>query len=340
MLEDALYQHLRVSNPFPRGVGYESGGHFRRPMVKDMETLIRMVKLYGESGFYINIFSKEQMDKKIIDTIWLDVDGNKGDKPDMASEHAYMKLIEVKDVLKAYHPRYYYSGVGFHIWLDIEPIPIKHYYSLIAKFLDNHNLLNGSETSLIDRQTIDFNRVSRCLYTKNLKSGLYCIPIYPEWDLKYIKKLANNPSMATLADNDAEHYRSKNKNLRKELIEINENIKEVVNVPYKNGYRIIKSQIDYPPCIQKYLTDLLTTGELDHLARLQLSIFLLKLGKDKTYIKDLFKKAKDYKASKTDYQLDYIKRRELKCYCCNKMRDMKLCPTKICPFYPSLNLWI
>ena len=325
MLEQILKSHLRIENPFPRRVGYESNSHFIRPLVKNIDVFMRIFDLYKDKDFYTNIFSEEQKQNKTIDTIWLDIDINKGDKN---SENAYNKYLEVYDKIKQFEPRSLYSGRGFHINADFEPIKIKHYYPMVVSFLDKHKILD-----LIDKQTIELNRVSRVPYTKNTKTGLYCVPINNGDSLKEVIEYAKNPIPLR------EIKFKQNHSLREELIEINKNIKEYVVAPFKNGYRVIKSEKDYPPCIVKFLKDI-ETGGLEHIARLQLAMFLIKMEKDDNYISKIFKKTKDYNDRQTQYQLGYIRNRGLKLYGCEKMRTFKLCPTMVCPFYPSCNFYL
>ena len=98
-----------------------------------------------------------------------------------------------------------------------------------------------------------------------------------------------------------------------------------------------------PMCIREGIMRLKYLGELDHYWRLALAMFLLRArGYDDTL--KVLKYASDYNDYKTKYQLDYIIRRKLNVYGCDKLRDMGICPykdnPKKCPFYPSMNLWL
>lgn len=87
------------------------------------------------------------------------------------------------------------------------------------------------------------------------------------------------------------------------------------------------------------MKELENTGELDHIQRLQMANFLLRVwGYEKTF--NYFKKyAKDFNEQYTEYQLKYILKRNLKLYRCRRMMEMGFCPEK-CKYFPTLNKYV
>lgn len=287
---------------------------------------------------YLSVFSMYQIRRRLFDTIFIDIDPDDGlTYPKEKFLSAYEKFYEVKTILDdaGYVYRTYFSGSGFHIYIDFDIVRLEHYRDVVRDFLAELGIIKYVDTHVVG----DMMRMARFPLTKNSKTGLYMKRIDPEWSINEIWQYVNDGDAYV----DIELTRN-NKDIVSKLLEMDKNY-----VDRYSHHRIHDDYIEHwdlssmPMCMREGIMRLKYLGELDHYWRLALATFLLRARGYEDTLK-LMAYASDYNERKTKYQLDYIVRRRLKVYSCDKMIDMGICPykdnPKRCPFYPSLNSWL
>lgn len=286
---------------------------------------------------YMSVFSLWQRRMNYYDVIFIDVDGDNGE--------SYWKFREVKSRLEDYGVDLsviYFSGRGFHIYLWFDGFVFNDYGRTVRKFVDMVDI-----SDLVDMHVIgDVSRMARMPHTYNMKSGLWVMKINPDWvwveikgkskmheeyDVKWKK---NNKLGKFLRELDEKNVNSVRSNFEWNFEGVENNL-SIVDEYFSNGG-------EFPECIKSWMKELVETGELDHVQRYNMALFLLHVwGYDKTL--EFFRKyAADFKERYTKYQLEYMIKRKLKMYKCERLKKNGLCPIKkgVCPFYPTLNAWV
>ena len=327
-----LKNYLRSTNKlFPRDIMHLKQNEAIRIKTKGLDELIDFSNIFVKDC-YVSVFSDWQIANKVFDTIFLDIDGE-------TSEESFEKYEKIKQKISGYSSRCYFSGRGFHVFLDMEPLVFKDFCGTVRQWVFNQGL-----DRLVDKKVIDVRRVSRLPFNINSKTGMFCIPVSKDDVLKEIIRRAKigqggEGKELKLADNDS---------LRRQLEFIDRNRKSFtgssgsskvdVEGYFKGNMEISKM----PPCIQNMIKIAVRTGELDHEERLTLGIFLTKLWgieKIKKFFKNIFR---DYNESITSYQLLYLKRKNYNVFKCERIRQMteKYCQfnkAEECCFAPSIN---
>ena len=283
---------------------------YKRVSVIDIFDVINRVEESKYIDCYLTIFSDWQRKNRIFDTIFLDVDGG--------TEY-YEKIIKG---LEGFKLRKYYSGRGYHIFLDFEPQKFYNYREVVRKFIEDCGLKN-----YVDMQCLgDISRYSRLPNTVNSKTDGMMIPLNSE----EIEDSINSNLNPILEFYDGEF---------KDTIQDDMPERELLLREYfinNNGFSSL------PMCIQELIKTVVEVGYLPHTHRLHLATFLLKVWRYDT-VKQLFSLLEDYDEDKTDYQLTYIVERNLMPYKCSNAKALGFCPFEKmwrCPFYPSLHRWI
>ncbi|VVC02034.1 DNA primase large subunit PriL [uncultured archaeon] len=93
-------------------------------------------------------------------------------------------------------------------------------------------------------------------------------------------------------------------------------------------------QTDFPPCIQKLLSDLSHSVNVPHLGRLALAIYLIKAGLDDEKICALFSRAPAYDADTTKYQVQYTRKKAYSMPSCTTMDSWGVCIAQCRCFNP------
>ncbi|VVB56670.1 Eukaryotic and archaeal DNA primase, large subunit [uncultured archaeon] len=82
---------------------------------------------------------------------------------------------------------------------------------------------------------------------------------------------------------------------------------------------------DFPPCINKLITDLRASINVPHLGRVALAVYLIKAGLPDEQICALFASAPDYNADTTRYQVEYARKKGYSMASCSTMDSWGLC---------------
>ena len=313
-------------------------GDVKKPFPREFSLSRRVVYDYSavkENGVdeYMSIFSLWQRRLGWYDVILIDIDG----------EDAYWKYKEVrKMVLGSYgiEPSVvYFSGRGFHLYFWFDGFVFNDYGETIRKFVKIIGL-----NEFVDNHVVgDKSRMARIPHTYNSKSGLWVMKVNPSWvwaEIKGKSRMHDEYDVAWV----------KNEELSKILLELDDGF-EGKKYDYEfDGEEVNNSIVDeyfvngdkFPPCVESWKKEIEKTGELDHIERLNLAIFLLHVWGYKKTLEYFRKYASDFKEQYTVYQLRYIMKRKLKMHSCNRLKEFGLCPMegRNCPFYPTLNAWV
>jgi DNA primase large subunit len=81
----------------------------------------------------------------------------------------------------------------------------------------------------------------------------------------------------------------------------------------------------FPPCIREIMTKAEEGQNLNHIERLYLVFFLHALNFPKETIIDLFKGLPDFDQKKTEYQVEFAKKKGYTPHSCNTLKSLNLC---------------
>jgi len=262
---------------------------------------------------YVSVFTDYQIWMGIYDTVLLDIDGD--------VEDPYSDMRTVYSILKnnLLDGRVYYTGRGYHIYIDFMPIRIDRYSDRVRRWAEELGILK-----YVDRKVLgDIRRMARVPLTKNTKTGRWMVEIDPEMDEKEI--IENSEAGVEV--------------VRRELkpTDLGERL---LLVDVNGGRRITPRALmkvkdgKYPPCIEQALMKLKVSGELDHAERLHLANYLLRVMSVDEVV-DVFRYAKDFSERYTRYQLEWFLRNNYKPYSCARAIQMGICPC-MCKYYPNV----
>ncbi|MCX8163052.1 MAG: hypothetical protein N3D10_00670 [Candidatus Micrarchaeota archaeon] len=86
----------------------------------------------------------------------------------------------------------------------------------------------------------------------------------------------------------------------------------------------INSQ-DFPPCIKKLIAQLSSSINVSHYGRVALAIYLIKAGYSNEQIQKIFSFAPDYNFETTNYQIEFIRKKNYNMFSCATMDSLGLC---------------
>lgn len=296
--------------------------------------LEKFVQLYdGKKNIYNSVYrynGEPNANNAIIDKIFLDFDY---DDDLIFLSHVRKVAQYLKDLNVQYYIRF--SGRGFHIFVLIKPA-LKNSKTAIRNWVDE---LHKKTKTTSDMSVVgDTRRVSRTLYTKNLKTKLYCIPLqYADlMTLSYyeICNMAKNPQKNIINNIYNCYYTIYDFINGNDLLdlsgyfEIESEIKQQIPIKISD----IKVDVDFPPCIKK----LLQTSTLGWNERRELIIYLRDDGYGYDEIVSLLKKTltpeKFYHCVYEEHQVDYLLGREdILFSSCKTQKLNHICASDNCP---------
>jgi len=325
---DVWKYHLRPWSGltvFPRAVAFPS-----RTYLLSWSMYFKVAEVWVDRGLFVGVYSEPQVESKMFDTIFLDIDSYDG----LRSSYSVMRKVVSALENEGIEPRVYFSGrKGFHVWIDFPPAHVYNFKLAcrrLVRFLLGKELYGALDSVILGI----VRQVSRVPFTRHVESGLYCIPVDPEWVLKEILTFASKPN-----ELPKEVLRYKVSREVKKMLE--EDRYFYFTVTYDSAPRCTfprEEPSKEPPCITMYMDMLEKTGELPHWARLQLAIYLLRRGWTYDDIVNVFRKARDFNRRKTEYQVRYADKKGLNMLRCSRVMELGLCPGR-CEYYPSLNLY-
>lgn len=339
----AEYIHWFRGNPeFPRAV-LELPNY--RYTVNDEIEFIGYIEGQEGKDCYTQVFSKRQFENNEFDTIYFDVDEHDESLPYRATienAHSKFKHVYEKIVQSGVVPsRCYFTGRGFSIYLDFIELKFNNrdeYKNAVKQYINYIKIADLLDNSVIG----DSNRVARVPGTLNSKTNnMYCIRIDPSWPIDLI------------LENSSKNIHYKQGFCRD--IELGRKLKEILvlgncDCGIKCEDDIIRKPIfgelteykDLPQCMKNFYNEIVYEGELDHYERVNFAIFFMKAwGFERT--KQLISNANDYKEGMTEYQLNYLKNRNMNMYSCKRLQTEGMCPfanMKDCPCYNKSSGWL
>ncbi len=311
VIREEVFAHWSRGNEYPRELGLS------REYISSYTDLKAKWKDVDE---YASIFSLKQIFYEEYDTIFFDIDGKSG-----GISESYDKYKKVMNEIGDYVTRIYYSGVGIHLYIDLENkiVGRENYKNICEQFINDHNLM-----PYIDRgRTGNARQIARLPESVNSRSGYMMILVERDDDMTRMR------FKSTVGQSKYEDKVDRVK------LEIKSTAQPIVKKTFEDD-ETYNWRGAYPACIvnaEKYLEEL---GELNHEERIHLATFLLNIGREDE-LREYLKKANDYKESLTNYQINYLKERHMKSYTCANI-PTDLCPflgnKRLCLFYPSVNV--
>lgn len=181
-----MFEALEVTagNLFPRGFGTPfrcdyDGVYY---IVNDIFDLLKYIKSNNARSCYMTVYAFRQYDQTIrdkstaiIDTIPFDFDDKEHPENALADLNKLLGWCRRHNIT----PRTNYSGSkGFHAFIDIQPVTLKHPAETIKMFVEDMQSMANFKT--IDMVVPgDLDRIIRIPNTKHGTTGRYCIPIDP-----------------------------------------------------------------------------------------------------------------------------------------------------------------
>lgn len=197
----AWLNHLGVDSNFPRDMGFPE-----RRKVFNWWQYLRTIELnLHTNNIYVSLYSDHNIEKGLWDKLFFDVDGHVDTKVFSWEQYlrnlakAHINALRLYDYLSSEfsaEPRVYFTGFGFAVYFDFEPVSIDK-WSIRQFALE---IINKVKAKKVDTAPLgDKRRISRVPYTYNFKmveenKKPMCIPISIDWDLDTIISESYNPT--------------------------------------------------------------------------------------------------------------------------------------------------
>ena len=167
VIREEVFAHWSRGNEYPRELGLS------REYISSYTDLKAKWKDVDE---YASIFSLKQIFYEEYDTIFFDIDGKSG-----GISESYDKYKKVMNEIGDYVTRIYYSGVGIHLYIDLENkiVGRENYKNICEQFINDHNLM-----PYIDRgRTGNARQIARLPESVNSRSGYMMILVERDDDM-------------------------------------------------------------------------------------------------------------------------------------------------------------
>jgi len=261
---------------------------------------------------YVSVFTDYQIWEGIYDTVLLDIDGDVKD-PYLDMREVYWMLVR-----NGLDGRVYYTGRGYHIYVDFLPVRMSKYSDRVRKWAREMGIWD-----YVDKKVLgDIRRMARVPLTRNTKTGRWMVEIDPEMGEDEI--IANSEAGVEVIRNV-------------ELTDLGERLLDIdLSEGWREGHKGLMKVKEgrYPPCIERALEKLKTTGELDHEERLHLATYLLRIMTIDEVV-EIFSHARDFSERYTRYQLEWFLRNDYKPYSCRRAMELGICPGR-CKYYGTV----
>jgi hypothetical protein len=318
--EDHLKRWLRLdttNEPFPREVGKY------RDVVYSYDEFLKWYRVsVSRDDCWASIYSTDQINRRFFDTYFLDFDFKEGWDVKIGL------LKELLDILVTMFPRVrlYYSGMkGFHVYLDFgeefffynfKETAREFYQKVVANYLE-------ADTAVIG----DYRRVARVVGNVRKSGKMVELDPFDQPEV-WTRMIRSGRS----CDCDGEPLLDRFSGV-KMLTQIDEERAKVMEEEVEARILSRVSLDRIPPCIVRCFTELVETGELDHMGRVLLANWLIWAGFEEDEVVDVFRVANDFKEHYTRYQVQFLMRKMYKLPSCRKIMALGFCPYK-CELYP------
>jgi len=303
--EKEIIVWTRNNFPIEYGLNRISMMNFNELMQHYVADLIIGNDVYG------SVFSRKNIAEKVYDTIFIDVD------------NGYECFRKVVSKLMEYdiRARYYFSGRGYHIYIDFRPIVLNDYSKCARDFIKEIGI-----DTMVDMCVIgDVRRMARMPLTINTKTGCYMIPIFPYMNESMIHRTAKTPDNVLISG--LESSLQKNSHIISMLLEYDRDTKKDFETP--------NIEInDLPECIKTIIKKAITNNYINHQERLHLATYLLSVNKEKE-LYSVLSILSDFDPKYSIYQVEWLKNKNYSPYSCRAMMKFGLCPNK-CKLFPYI----
>jgi len=300
-----------------------------RTVVSSMEEYIKIIRAAnGRMNVFTSLYSYPQVENKIIDVIFLDLDAE-----DFADAEAKRNILE--KILKHHDIKYrlFWSGQkGYHFYIPFPPVKLSNpklaIRRLVEKIISYHDLVDYHVVG-------DLRRLVRVPYTIHPKTCFYSFECRGVMKFEY---MINPPPTMNRWTEDNEHI---------SLALLYADLKRISysDLPDISVIRKKLSEIYLPECIARIIEDLRSGYEVPHRHRLHLAAFLRIIGVPLRDAVNLFRTADDFDEKVTLYHLKKIYESNFLCHSCVKAAAFGICPYPYhhqhsCPYYPSINIYL
>ena len=318
----AITTFLR-NKEFPREVAYRlDKAIMMRRKASNISQYCDFMEKYGNiKDCFVSLFARTQVATKMFDTIFFDIDAKDISLAADRAEYVLQAMDKFNDTI----PRIYFSGhKGFHIYYDYEPVFNRSYSSLVH-WLVRQMLLSR----VVDSQVLTDNVLRRVVYTKHMSTGLWCVPVE--------RKILQQPRDILKKALEC-NYESITITPSKKLSAFLSLVKEDVRSNYENNDELSDSM---PPCVIDAYGKTLN-GLAQHCHRLLFAMYITKFDVPEDSVISMFKAAPDFVLKRTRYQVNYVKRRNIRVYGCKSIVRNQMCPLTsdqrcMCDWYPNIN---
>jgi len=337
-LVDYYDAHCRKRYPREFANMSETGKRFSRNMyVDDAEGLYNYVEFFDFINCFVSVYSFDApspemgamwpRDKVIIDVLFMDFDEKENPSSALKDAQKFVKFL----LNRGSYPLVYFSGSkGFHVYVPFKP-------AKLTKPKDTLKRVMITITELLELKTADLNvadiaRVARLPFTVNTKSGRMCVPISPQRLLKmtyqdvvhFVKENYDAPEYR-----ESGYFREFFEYVDVALVEMRQGRGQGGDVKIKGSSEWRKKRIEYYINVAKKHGRLAADekirqihsksewvaraggkeGAIEHIARVHFVLLLLQEGYTEEEIHKIFTNFKDYTWERTQYFIDYNRRR-------------------------------
>ena len=230
LLKQAWANHCYEANAFPREMflfDHEAKRH--RFFVESLEQFLCVTEsMFGKYSCYTSVNSKHAQENQLFSKIYVDIDAQ--ETPSKTLEEAFESAKKFEQACP--YVVLYFTGNGFSVYIPFEVCRLNHYHKTIRAYVER--LEQEYKIVGIDWKVIgDINRVSRIVYTPNMKNGKMCIPVKSSWSLEEILQTSMKcKEIINPFDIELLEY---NVSVQEELLEIDSNQKPDNITPFEAG---------------------------------------------------------------------------------------------------------
>lgn len=292
----------------------------RSTLINEKQYIQSLSSIYTKKDCYVSVFSDWQIENRIYDTIFLELDAHPPDGKFYDSmEEAMSEIMFGKHILEKKlnqlgisYRCFFTGGRGFHYFLDFEPSFIKYYKGTVIKFLTDLGLLD-----LVDTAVLEDARISRIPYTKHLKTGNFAVYTNGTMDSEMMLKASKENTMLIEIPNDI-----KSSNIL-QYLDLD------IEPPVDTGTNDVYDKKDvkwFPDCVIAVMAKIEENQHATHQERVHLAGYLKRFGYSDVEIVDFFRGTTDFQ-----YDVALSQIRSLDKYSNYSCRNVRLFMKDLCP---------